>query len=164
RSLTRCLRERAADRAGSARGSSPGHPEASAGQPRSCHSRPHRWLLLPGDDPDPRAPDRNCDVSALSRTSHAAGLPSGARSSDEGSAMTCDEFVSVIDLYLDGELSVMHTLRVHGHVTFCESCRRVMESEAALHSLLAVEAGEEEPPGALRERILGRVLSEDVPS
>jgi anti-sigma factor RsiW len=78
--------------------------------------------------------------------------------------MKCHEFVRAIDLYLDGELSVMQTLRMHGHVAFCESCRRVMASEATLHSALTVETQEEEPPVSFRERILARVAAEAAQS
>jgi anti-sigma factor RsiW len=71
--------------------------------------------------------------------------------------MTCDEFLRAIDAYLDDELSVMDILRVHGHLLSCELCRRVMGSEATLHSVLADDAARLQPPGSLRERILERV-------
>jgi anti-sigma factor RsiW len=75
--------------------------------------------------------------------------------------MTCDEFLRAIDAYLDDELSVMDILRAQGHLLSCEFCHRVMESEAALHSLLAVEAVAAEPPASLRERIIRRVAGEE---
>jgi len=77
--------------------------------------------------------------------------------------MTCDEFLSAIDPYLDGELSVMPILRMHGHLIRCERCRRLLESEAALHSLLSADdAIQDQPRPSLREDILQRVRAEEV--
>jgi len=75
--------------------------------------------------------------------------------------MTCNEFVRAIDAYLDDELSVLDILRVHAHLLSCELCPRVMESEAALHSLLAEDAVRDQVPGPLRERIVRRVAAEE---
>jgi anti-sigma factor RsiW len=58
--------------------------------------------------------------------------------------MTCQEIPGVIDAYLDGELSVAATLQAHEHFAACENCRRILESEAALHGLL-VQAARAEP-------------------
>jgi anti-sigma factor (TIGR02949 family) len=71
--------------------------------------------------------------------------------------MTCRELLSAIDPYLDGELSAFEILRVHGHLLACDGCQKVLESEAALHSLLASEAIEEGPPPGLRNRVLDRI-------
>lgn len=73
--------------------------------------------------------------------------------------MKCYEFVGAVDPYLDGELPVMQTLRMHGHIVFCEQCPRVMESEAALHSLLATDAQSDSPPAGLRERVLQQIAA-----
>jgi anti-sigma factor RsiW len=75
--------------------------------------------------------------------------------------MICDEFLSAIDPYLDGELSVIDVLRMHRHLRQCERCRRVMNSEAALHALLSAEAAQDEPGASLREQVLQRVRAED---
>jgi len=72
--------------------------------------------------------------------------------------MTCNEVPKVIDAYLDGELSVAATLQAHEHFAACENCRRILESEAALHGLL-VQASRAEPlPTGLRSNVLGRLL------
>jgi|RhiMetdeSRZDD1v2_1073273.scaffolds.fasta_scaffold33184_3 anti-sigma factor (TIGR02949 family) len=71
--------------------------------------------------------------------------------------MTCRELLSAIDPYLDGELSVFEILRVHGHLLACNGCQKVLESEAALHSLLRNEALEEGPPPGLRSRVVDRL-------
>jgi anti-sigma factor (TIGR02949 family) len=68
--------------------------------------------------------------------------------------MTCDEVPSVIDAYLDGELSVAATLQAHEHFAICDTCRRILESEAALHGLLVQAARAEPVPTELRNRIL----------
>ncbi len=68
--------------------------------------------------------------------------------------MTCDEVPRVIDAYLDGELSVSATLQAHEHFAVCENCRRILESEAALHGLLVQAARAEPVPTELRSSIL----------
>ena len=67
--------------------------------------------------------------------------------------MRCDEFVAGIDLYLDGELSVLEVMRMHGHLVSCDRCRMLLESEAALHSLLEPDV-DDEPRSDLRNRVL----------
>src|SRR5262252_9182789 len=68
--------------------------------------------------------------------------------------MTCEEMPRVIDAYLDGELSVAATLRAHEHFAACETCRRILESEAALHGLLVQASRAEAVPDGLRSNIL----------
>ncbi len=75
--------------------------------------------------------------------------------------MICDEFLTCIDPYLDGELSVIDVLRMHRHLRQCERCRRVMNSEAALHALLSAEGTQDEPGVSFREQVLQRVRAED---
>jgi anti-sigma factor RsiW len=75
--------------------------------------------------------------------------------------MICDEVLSAIDPYLDGELSVIDVLRMHRHLRQCERCRRVMNSEAALHALLSAEAAQDEPGASFLEQVLQRVRAED---
>ena len=73
--------------------------------------------------------------------------------------MTCKEVPRVIDAYLDGELSVAATLQAHEHFAACENCRRILESEAALHGLLVQEARAEAAPAGLRTHILGTLAT-----
>jgi mycothiol system anti-sigma-R factor len=68
--------------------------------------------------------------------------------------MTCREVLLAIDAYLDEELGVLETRGVQEHLDHCEACRRVVESEATLHALLAADAVRDAPPGGLRNRIL----------
>jgi len=71
--------------------------------------------------------------------------------------MTCQEFAAALDPYLDDELPVMEVLRVQGHLHSCDHCRTMMGVEAALHSLLAADAIQDQPPPALRDRIVQRI-------
>jgi len=75
--------------------------------------------------------------------------------------MICDEFLSAIDPYLDSELSVFDVVRMHRHLGGCERCRRVMNSEVALHALLSAEETQDQPGPSLRDQILQRVSAED---
>src|SRR5262245_60755944 len=74
--------------------------------------------------------------------------------------MTCQDALSAMDAYLDGELTVFEVLRVERHLAHCASCRHVMDSEAALHALLEADGMDEVPPASLRERILYQVRAE----
>src|SRR5262245_57832568 len=78
--------------------------------------------------------------------------------------MKYHEFVRALHRYLDDEMSVMRKLRMHGHVILCKPCRRVMEAEAALTSLLAADALDDSPPAGFRERILEQIRTESSPS
>jgi mycothiol system anti-sigma-R factor len=71
--------------------------------------------------------------------------------------MTCHQLLAAIDPYLDGELPVPDVLDVHAHLTDCESCRKVLESEAALRALVTADVIEDHPPDSLRARVLQRV-------
>lgn len=71
--------------------------------------------------------------------------------------MTCQEFLITVDPYLDDELTVLETLRTQGHLIFCEPCRKVLESEAFLRSLVTADGLRDEPPPGLRERVLQRL-------
>ena len=75
--------------------------------------------------------------------------------------MICDEYLSAIDPYLDSELSVFDVVRMHRHLVGCERCRRVMNSEVALHALLSAEETQDQPGPSLRDQILQRVSAED---
>jgi len=75
--------------------------------------------------------------------------------------MICDEFLSAIDPYLDSELSVFDVVRMHRHLVGCERCRRVMNSEVAMHALLSAEETQDQPGPSLRDQILQRVSAED---
>jgi mycothiol system anti-sigma-R factor len=74
--------------------------------------------------------------------------------------MTCQDALSAMDAYLDGELTVLEVLHVEHHLAQCASCRHVMDWEAALHALLEADGMDEVPPASLRKRILHQVRAE----
>src|SRR3989442_12538059 len=74
--------------------------------------------------------------------------------------MICDEFLSAIDPYLDSELSVFDVVRMHRHLVGRKRCRRVMNSEVALHALLSAEGAQDRPAASLREQVLQQVSTE----
>ena len=78
--------------------------------------------------------------------------------------MTCREMLSVVDAYLDGELSTPEIVRVHEHLINCERCPTILESEAVLHSLLRSDARDDEPPADLRARVLDLIRTSSPPS
>ncbi len=73
--------------------------------------------------------------------------------------MTCEELLSVIDPYLDGELSAREVVQVHEHLVGCDHCRAALESEATLHSLLVANSAEDDPPPDLRNRVLDGIAA-----
>jgi len=77
--------------------------------------------------------------------------------------MKCGEFLRAIHLCLDDELSIMRRLQMRRHVTWCKPCRRIMDSEAGLTSLLAADALEDSAPAGLRARILEQISEEGSP-
>ena len=73
--------------------------------------------------------------------------------------MTCPELLQAIDLYLDDELPVLEVLRVQTHLLRCNRCRAAMASEVRLHALLEADGLQDQPPPALRERVLQRLTT-----
>jgi mycothiol system anti-sigma-R factor len=71
--------------------------------------------------------------------------------------MTCQQFLGALDPYLDDELPVTEVLDMHEHLAVCEACRRIIESEATVRSLLTADAVQDTPPDSLRARVLQRV-------
>ena len=61
--------------------------------------------------------------------------------------MSCDWVKSVLPLFLYGELSFEEEEKVHGHLETCESCRRALERQEALHA--ALDRAEMAPPAGL---------------
>lgn len=71
--------------------------------------------------------------------------------------MTCHQILAAIDPYLDDELPVPDVLAVHAHLTACDSCRKVIASEAALRALVTADALQDQLPHSLRARVLKSV-------
>src|SRR5258705_2603272 len=122
--------------------SAPGSGPATLAVSRAPGAR--RWLLVQGNLRDPRDSAGNGDVAPLSGAATSANRASRTDPRHTEHLMTCAEVPSVLDAYLDGELSVAATLQAHEHFSACENCRRILESEAALHGLL-VQAARADP-------------------
>jgi putative zinc finger protein len=71
--------------------------------------------------------------------------------------MRCDDFLAALDIYLDDELSIADSVRMHGHLLLCRRCRQVSDSEATLHALLAKDGMTDQPSASLRERIIQQI-------
>ena len=71
--------------------------------------------------------------------------------------MRCDEFLEAIDTYLDDELSIVDSFRMHGHLLLCGRCRQAIGSEATLRALLVKDGMADHPSGSLRERIIQQI-------
>jgi putative zinc finger protein len=71
--------------------------------------------------------------------------------------MKCDQFLGAIDPYLDEELSIIDSLRMHGHLLLCKRCRQVIGSETTLHALLVKDGMADQPSDSLRERIIREI-------
>lgn len=70
--------------------------------------------------------------------------------------MTCSEFRSFLEPYVDGELGVLETAAAGGHAATCPECGTLLARERRLRAFLRNQARESAPP-ALRVRILARV-------
>ena len=74
--------------------------------------------------------------------------------------MTCEQVLLAIDAYLDEEVTPLEALTVEDHLRECDACRRVVETQASLHALLAADALQDEPPARLRPRIISLITAE----
>src|SRR5258707_406232 len=129
RGAARHLRGAAPHPGNTAGRSAPGSGPATLAVSRAPGARPRRWLLVQGNLRDPRDSAGNGDVAPLSGAATSANRASRTDPRHTEHLMTCAEVPSVLDAYLDGELSVAATLQAHEHFSACENCRRILESE-----------------------------------
>ena len=71
----------------------------------------------------------------------------------------CDHAIEYIYLYLDDEISFVHSSRVKLHLRRCSSCMNAYEFETKLKSVIR-ERGHAEPPPELFDK-LRSVLQEE---
>lgn len=71
--------------------------------------------------------------------------------------MTCKQAQSLVDAYLDQELSVADTARMDAHLASCEECRFEL-NEARVMKMLLNDAPEVEIPVGFEERLVQRVM------
>jgi anti-sigma factor RsiW len=67
--------------------------------------------------------------------------------------VSCKEFDTLVQGYLDGELDLLSTLRIEAHLPECESCARTYESHRALQSAMRSGKLYFQPPNDLAGRI-----------
>ena len=67
--------------------------------------------------------------------------------------MSCKEYDTLMDGYLDGELDLLSTLRVEAHLPECANCAQTYESHRALRSSMSSGKLYFKPPNELAERI-----------
>ena len=67
--------------------------------------------------------------------------------------MSCEEFDTLMQGYLDGELDLLSTLRVEAHLPECASCARTHASHQALRSAMSSGKLHFKAPSGLAERI-----------
>lgn len=70
--------------------------------------------------------------------------------------MNCDEFLTQLGPYVDGELGVPETLTADAHSAGCPRCRRLVEGERRFRQLLRRQP-RETAPVELRSRVVSRV-------
>jgi len=72
----------------------------------------------------------------------------------------CDDYRSMIPLYLDGELRSVEAEDFRAHIAGCAECRRLLAEEEALSELLHRARPLYEAPDTLRARVSGILSSE----
>ncbi|MDR3615049.1 MAG: hypothetical protein P4L53_15925 [Candidatus Obscuribacterales bacterium] len=75
--------------------------------------------------------------------------------------MNCDEFLSLIDSMLDGEISIESTALANTHADTCNSCGLQRDRLTMLHERMAVLSDNIEVPDSLENRVKN-VLSDEV--
>jgi len=71
----------------------------------------------------------------------------------------CQEILSELYTYLDGELTHEVRIAIRGHLEHCPDCLEVYDFEAELRALIAKRC-QERAPESLRERV-ARALAEE---
>jgi predicted anti-sigma-YlaC factor YlaD len=76
--------------------------------------------------------------------------------------MTCIEFRSILDQYVDQELSAGDTKSADGHLKECASCRGELASQQSLTELLTGHLPPTQPPEDYWDQARDRVLAKTV--
>jgi anti-sigma factor RsiW len=67
--------------------------------------------------------------------------------------VSCPDFRDLLHGYADGELDLVHTLRVEQHLRDCPACARACEGLRSLHAALQADAVRFAPPAGLARRV-----------
>lgn len=76
--------------------------------------------------------------------------------------MTCLEFRSILDRYVDRELSAEEKRRADEHLTGCEACREELASQQSLKRLMSSYVPPIQPPDDYWDQARDRVLAKTV--
>jgi anti-sigma factor (TIGR02949 family) len=84
-----------------------------------------------------------------SASEHRADCPLG----EHGHELDCDDAISQIYAYLDGELDVATVAELEAHLQSCSPCLEAYDFEAELRKVIAARC-REDMPGDVRNRIM----------
>ena len=77
--------------------------------------------------------------------------------------MNCQEAQKLLDAYIDGELDLVKTLEVEGHIQDCQACSRAYQNHIALGTAIKTSSLYYETPTDLRRRVRSALAkTEDV--
>lgn len=74
----------------------------------------------------------------------------------------CDEVISSMYLFLDGEMSEGRSVEVRGHIEQCMQCFEAFDFEAELKQMIAKKCCDE-PPADLKAKILDQLRAAGLP-
>src|SRR5713226_2931965 len=77
---------------------------------------------------------------------------------DQGAPkVSCQDTQNLIDGYLDGELDLVRSMEIEGHLRRCPACSQVYENHQALRSAIRVRAPYFKAPAGLHQRVRSTV-------
>src|SRR5437879_10123909 len=77
---------------------------------------------------------------------------------DQGaSKVSCQDTQNLIDGYLDGELDLVRSMEIEGHLNRCPACSQVYENHQALRSAIRARAPYFKAPAGLHQRVRSTV-------
>ncbi len=72
-------------------------------------------------------------------------------------ATACAEVLALVYVYIDGEIDEAHRVEVWTHLQECSPCSSEYEAETRMKARVSASCGCEEPPAALRMRIMTEI-------
>ena len=67
--------------------------------------------------------------------------------------MSCEDACKLMHAYVDGELDLVRSLEIEGHLHDCQTCAQAYNDLRSLHSAVSIPALRFEPTNALRDRV-----------
>lgn len=75
----------------------------------------------------------------------------------------CEEYAALLDLYVDGELSLEELEQVQAHLDACPACRAYVDDALAISAAFP-DPEETEVPDGFAERVMARIRAEAPPA